>query len=117
MADDLGEVNSIGIELSRFSPACQIALQQVTGRSNKVDSLHILLESNHAGILPVTESLFSISSSNDYSTECDAATAFSVVDTGCQRTAIGTKALQAIAQQLPTGLQSRLRNNHFVFVV
>ncbi len=63
----------------------------------------------------MTESLFSISSSSDSSTECDAATAFSVVDTGCQRTAIGTKALQVIAQQLPTGLSIKIEKQSFRF--
>lgn len=115
MADDLRRVNSTGIELSRFSPAFQVALNQVTGRCHKVDSLHIPLESKHDSSLPLTKSLFSLTSSNDSSTECDAATAVTVVDTGCQRTAIGTKALQVIAQQLPTGLSIKVEKQSFRF--
>ena len=115
MADDLRRVNSTGIELNSFSPVFRTALKQVIGRCHKVDSLHIPLESKHDSILPLTKSLFSLTSSSDSSTECDAATAVTVVDTGCQRTAIGTKALQVIAQQLPTGLSIKIEKQSFSF--
>ena len=115
MADDLGRINSIGIGLSRFSPAFQKAMLQVQLAQPSVVSSRTPLESKNHDILSTITPVFSVISSASPSIELSEPFSVSVVDTGCQRTAIGIKALQAIAQQLPTGLSIKLEEQQFRF--
>ena len=116
MADDLRRSQQHRYRVKQFFSCISNSIETSNWENvHKVDSLHIPLESKHDSILPLTKSLFSLTSSSDSSTECDAATAVTVVDTGCQRTAIGTKALQVIAQQLPTGLSIKIEKQSFRF--